>query len=96
MIQIVCINKDGGNHTNPHEGITNFGWVNSETSARGNSSRPAMVAWIENGGKAFVRDAAGNVAWLVVRTSAYGNKYVQTLADNRWTNNLLALQECRI
>lgn len=55
-----------------------------------------MVAWIEGGGKAFTQDFLGNVAWLVVRISTFGNKYVQTQADGHLTDNLLSLNECRV
>lgn len=95
MVQITCINKDGGDHYDRHEGITNFGWVNPDTSVRGNSNRSEMVAWLENGGYAFTKDIFGNMAKLVVRSNQ-GRKYVQTLADGRWTDNLLALNECRV
>jgi hypothetical protein len=34
------------------------------------------------------------VAWVHVRVSPSGRKYLQTQADGYWSNNLLALQEC--
>lgn len=96
MVQVTCVNKDGGNHFNRYEGITNFGWVDPATGKRGNSGRMEMIRWLEGGGKAFTKDALNNVAWLVVRISALGNKYVQTQADGRLTDNLLVLNECRV
>jgi hypothetical protein len=33
-------------------------------------------------------------AWVGVRTSAAGNKFLQTYADGVWKDNLLALPEC--
>lgn len=92
-VQILCINKDAGNHMNPYESISNLGWK-AENGARGIASLKEMVAFIEQGGRAYTRDAFNNVAWLIVRVSARGNKFVQTVADKRWTDNLLALNEC--
>jgi hypothetical protein len=54
-----------------------------------------MVKFIEqDGGKAYVKDERGNLAYLYVRTSQSNNKFVQTYADSRYTNNLLNLPEC--
>jgi hypothetical protein len=50
-----------------------------------------MVAFVEHGEVAYIRDAFGNVAFLGVRVSASGDKYVQTHADGVWTDRLLAL-----
>ena len=95
MVRITCINKEEGDHYDPHEGITRFGWVNEDTHATGNNSREEMIAFLERDrGQAFVRDALGRIAWLVVRVSRYGNKYLKTLADGRDTDNLLFLSEC--
>ncbi|MCC7357580.1 DUF3892 domain-containing protein [Candidatus Uhrbacteria bacterium] len=95
MIQVTCVNKDGGNHFNRHEGITNFGWTDTANGQRGNSGRDQMIAFLEKGGQAFTRDVYNNVAWLVVRMGQ-ARKYVQTVADNKFTDNLLSLNECRI
>lgn len=94
MVQITCINKDGGNHYNPHESIEYLGWIEGGTTKR--TTLAGMVAWLEKGNQAYTEDRYGNKAWLSVRTSANGNKYVQTHADGKWNNNLLALNECRI
>ncbi len=94
-VKITCISKDGGNHLNPHEAITNLGWVNEETRAEGNSTREQMIEFIEKqGGKAYTRDGYGRVAYLIVKTSAYGNKYVKTISDGVESDNLLLLNEC--
>ena len=54
-----------------------------------------MVKFLEvDNGSAYVKDSRGNVAWIGVWTSAYGNKYLRTYADRTWTDNLLALPEC--
>lgn len=94
-VKITCINKEGGNHYDPHEAIQYLGWINEKTGARGKSSRLEMVKFIEeNGiGSAYV-DRGGKIAYLVVRVSPWGNKYVKTIADGKETNNLLELPEC--
>lgn len=95
-VRITCINKDGGNHENPHEGITHFGWTNEETRATGKSTRVQMVDFLENqNGRAFVKDVLGNVANVGVVTSSHGTKFLRTYADGKWTDNLLTLPECQ-
>ena len=93
-VRITCINKDGGNHANPYEGITSFGWVNDQTKAAGRSTRAEMVEFLtKQGGRAYVKDALGNVAWIgVPRTD--GTPFLRTYADSKWTDNLLSLTEC--
>lgn len=95
-VRITCIKKDGGNHYNPHEGVTDYGWVNEGTGATGTSSRAQMIQFLEaDKGHAYVKDARGNVASIGVFESAAGNKYLRTYADGKWTDNLLPLPECR-
>lgn len=94
-VRITCINKDNGNHYDPHEGITDFGWVNEQTRASGRSTRVQMIQFIETqGGKAYVKDKFGNIAYVYVAVSRSGNKYLRTYADGKWTDNLLSLPEC--
>lgn len=95
-VRITCINKDNGNHYNPHEGIAYFGWVNDQTRAAGRSTRAQMVEFLtKQGGSAYVRDQLGNIAWIGVYTAASGIPYLRTYADGKWTDNLLSLDECR-
>ena len=95
MLYITCINKDNGDHYDPHEAIESLGWSNTLTGKVGISERSDIIAFIKQGGKAFVRDRYGNLALLVVRIRS-GQEYVKTVADGRETNNLLALNECSI
>ncbi|MBV8364273.1 MAG: DUF3892 domain-containing protein [Candidatus Eremiobacteraeota bacterium] len=74
-----------------HEHITYIQWLQDGQSLRQSSSRAEMVAFVEDGGKAYVRDQFGNLVYLRVRVSTPGNKYVQTYADGIWSDNLLAL-----
>ena len=94
-VRITCISKDGGNHYNPHEGITDYGWINEETGKEGNSTRKQMIEFLEEKkGTAYVKDGRGNVASVAIWTSSAGNKYLRTYADKTWTDNLLPLPEC--
>lgn len=93
-IRIVCINKDNGDHYDPHLAITHLGWIEDETEKRGKSTRLQIVDFIEKGNYAYVKDSYGNIAKLIVKVSFAGNKYVKTISDGKETNNLLALSEC--
>lgn len=92
-VRITCINKDGGNHYNQHEAIEKLGWIDEASGKRGISTRLEMVDFIEKGGSAYV-ERGGKKAYLIVKRSISGNKFVQTIADGRETNNLLELSEC--
>ncbi len=92
-VQIICINKDRGNHANPHEAISHYGWVNS-SGKRGKTNRSKMVSWLEKGNQAYVEDKYGNRAYCHIRESIHGNKFLQTAADGKYNNNLLSLPEC--
>jgi hypothetical protein len=94
-IKITCINKDKGNHYNPYEAIRRFGWMNEETREKGFCYLKAMVDFVEkNPNRAYTQDFLGKRAYLVVRVSRSGNKYVRTVTDGKETNNLLELSEC--
>ena len=93
-IRITCINKDNGDHYDPHLAITHLGWFEDGTNKRGVATRLEMVSFIENGVYAYVKDVYGNVAKLVVKISPALNKYVKTVADGKETDNLLSLNEC--
>ncbi len=94
-VKITCINKDNGDHFDPHEAITHLGWINENTQETNKSTLRQMVDFLEQGNSAYVRDVWGNIAYLVVRISRFGNKFVKTVADGKETNNLLQLIECR-
>ncbi len=94
-VRITCIKKDNGNHENPYVAIESFGWLNEQNQSSGESTREVMYDWIVNkDGVAYVRDAAGNVAFVYGATSARGNHYLRTRKDDVWTDNLLRLREC--
>ncbi len=95
MIQITCINKQSGYHQDPYSAIEQFGWVDTSDRKTGKSTLDQMVAFVAaNPRQAFVQDQYGNKVYLAVAISAKGNKYVRTITDNTWTDNLLSLNEC--
>jgi hypothetical protein len=93
-IRITCINKEGGNHDDPHVAIENLGWTNEATGKQGKSTRLEIYDWLKGGGEAYVKDRFGNKAQVVPKVSRNGNPFVQTIADNTPTDNLLRLPEC--
>jgi hypothetical protein len=90
--RIDCVNKP--NRSSPHEHITNVGGPNPGGSGRWKNSVPDVVRMIEQGTHRFYTNESGASAWVGVRTSAAGNKFLQTHADGVWKDNLLALVEC--
>ena len=93
-VRINCINKAGGYHDDPHVAIEFLGWTNEGNGNRGKSTRLEMYNWLKEGGEAYVKDRFGNKAYLVPKLSRNGNPFVQTIADNTPTDNLLKLPEC--
>lgn len=94
-VRITCINKDNGYHYDPNEAISTLGWVNDKTRASGQSTLAQMVDFLEvQRGQAYVKDGLGNIAYLIVKISPRGNKYVKTITDGKLTDNLLSLPEC--
>lgn len=93
-LRITCINKSAGFHADPHHAIEEVSWINDQTGATGKTTRLGLYEWISKGGKAYVKDIWGNKAFVGTRENAYGTKYIQTHADQKWTDNLLALPEC--
>jgi Protein of unknown function (DUF3892) len=95
-IRITCINKSGGYHADPHHAISHVGWVEDGTGKTGKSSRIEIYEWIKSqGGVAYVQDSRNNKAGVGTRENTDGTKFLQTYADQVWTDNLLALPECR-
>lgn len=92
-VRITSIKKDGGNHSNSHEGITDYRWLNPENGNVGESSRAAIVEWLEKGNLAYVQDRMNNKAYCYVRSINNGSKFLQTVADRTYTDNLLSLPE---
>ena len=90
--RIDCINKPDRNSA--HERITHAGGPNPDNNGRWKDTVPNIVRFIEQNTHRFYTNEGGKVAWVGVRTSANGNKFIQTHADGVWKDNLLALNEC--
>jgi hypothetical protein len=90
--RIDCVNKP--NRSSPHEHITHVGGPNPDGIGRWKDTVPNVVRLIENQQHRFFTKEDGASAWVGVRTSAAGNKFLQTHADGVWRDNLLALPEC--
>lgn len=82
-----------------HEHISHLWWVkveNGKETTSGDSTRAAMVEFIEKNGPTTVwcpdMRPNGNSAWVHVHSNGR-IKYVQTVADDRKTDNLLSLPE---
>ena len=76
---------------NRHEHIQQLQWVNpQENQPNVSDVRPTLVDWVQtNPGQACVQDASGN--HVDVRVVHAQTPYLQTYADGKWTDNLLAL-----
>jgi hypothetical protein len=90
--RIDCINKP--NRSSPHEHITAAGGPSPAGAGRWKDSVPNIVRIIESKEHRFYTKEGNAAAWVGVRTSAAGNKFIQTYADGIWKDNLLALPEC--
>jgi catechol-2,3-dioxygenase len=85
MVYITAVHMSGGEN---HEHIASVRWRNPTDSATGETSRGQMVDWINEGGDARVSDGRSEAQVGVVDATP---PFIRTHADNRWTNNLLAL-----
>jgi hypothetical protein len=90
--RIDCINKPDRNSA--HEHITHVGGPNPGGTGRWRDTVPNVVNMIEAKAHRFYTNEGGVSAWVGVRTSAAGRKFLQTYADGVWKDNLLALKEC--
>ncbi len=90
--RIDCVNKP--NRNSPHEHITHVGGPNPNGVGRWKEPVATVVRLIESKTHRFYTSEGGVSAFVMVRTSAAGNKYLQTYADGVWKDNLLALKEC--
>jgi len=74
-----------------HEHITHLRGVDDSNSKTFEDTRAAWVSWVEGGGSAYVQDSQGRRAGIVVVKPNFGAKYLRTVADGVYTDNLLAL-----
>ncbi|MGA6164556.1 DUF3892 domain-containing protein [Amycolatopsis magusensis] len=87
-IRITSVHLEGGTL---HEHIARLRWKNRENGETGESTRSAIVTWIETKkGTAYVSEG-GHLVHVGVVTPTHGPKHLRTYADKTWTNNLLSL-----
>jgi hypothetical protein len=85
VVYIYAVHLSGGQQ---HEHITEVRWKNPDSGQSGTTTRTDMVRWVENGGVAYVCGGHHLARVRVVRGTP---SYLRTVADDVWTNNLLAL-----
>jgi uncharacterized protein DUF3892 len=90
--RVACVNKPDRN--SPHERITHVGGPKPDGTGSWKDTVANVVGFIENNQHRFYTKEGNASAWVAVRTSAAGNKFLQTYADGIWKDNLLALPEC--
>jgi hypothetical protein len=90
--RIDCVNKP--NRNSSHEHITHVGGPKPDGAGRWKDTVAAIVQIIESEQHRFYTKEGNASAWVGIRTSAAGRKFLQTHADNVWKDNLLALPEC--
>jgi hypothetical protein len=90
--RIDCVNKP--DRYSPHERITDVGGPKPDGTGRWKNSVTNVVGFIENKEHRFYTKEGNAFAWIGVRISAAGNKFLQSHADGVWRDNLLALPEC--
>lgn len=91
--QVTCITKPNVN--SPHEHITHVGnpaWSMKRLTVED------VIQRINSGTDTFyVADWAGNKAMIGVVNPGHGRRpFIRTYADGKWTDNLLALEQCRL
>lgn len=74
-----------------HDAITHFRWVDPVNGQTAIYDKAQMVAWLERGQQAYVNSPFGRVRVYVVDANP---KYLRTIADNQWSNNLVHLPNC--
>lgn len=76
---------------NQHEHITHLRGLDDQGSKTYGDSRASWVSWIEGGGSAFVQNHLGGRTAVVVVTPTSGPKFLRTVANGVYTDNLLSL-----
>lgn len=89
-LQITHIRKP--NPQSPHEAISHYGSPKKDGTL-GIYEREFLIKWLEdNKVNAYVADGADKVQCQIRDNGRI--KYLQTVADKTWTDNLLALPQC--
>ncbi|AYE87245.1 DUF3892 domain-containing protein [Sulfitobacter sp. W002] len=91
MNKVTCITKP--NRDSRYDAIQKLAGTKEDDGGRWSCTRQECVAYIEKGYKFYV-NVSGHKVYLIVGTSANGNKYVRTDPDQDAADNLLSLPEC--
>lgn len=86
MVNVIAVHMSGGTE---HRHIAAVRWTNPVEGTSGDSTRAAMVSFINGGGVAKVHGSDGSVATVGVVNAT--PPYIRTYADGEWNDNLLAL-----
>ncbi|OAZ41479.1 hypothetical protein A9Z40_01935 [Microbacterium arborescens] len=87
-IQITHVRFGGTRKT--EDEIVSYKWKSEQTGEVKQSDKSTLVAWIDDGGKAYVGVGSSRVSVGVVRPQS-GQPFLRTYADGKWTNNLVSL-----
>jgi len=90
---IIGINKDNGDHQNPHEAIRAYIFNGSDGKLY--YYRQDMVNKLLNGDLAYTHQDGYTDAKCEVRSNGH-IEFLQTVSDGKYTNNLLFLPEYKI
>ena len=93
-VRITCIKRDDGFHENHYTAITDLGWANEASGAKGLSTRLQIYEFIVSGGEAYVASAQGGKIKVTIGETAKGTKYVKTHPDESVDDDLLFLPQC--
>lgn len=87
-IEIYAVHFEGTSKT--HDAIESYKWRSSDSPA-GITNKPTMVQWIDDGGEAYVGQGATAAQVRAVHPTDGRRPFCQTVADGKWSNNLLSL-----
>jgi hypothetical protein len=90
--RIDCINKP--DRDSRHDRITHAGGPKPDGTGRWKDTVANIIGFIESKQHRFYTGEGNNKTWVGVQKSASGHKYIQTYANERWNDNLLAQSEC--
>ena len=92
--KIVGINKDNGNHENPHEAVRAYIYEDTDGKLYF-YYRQKMVDKIKAGDSAYAHHSTYGDAECYVRSNGH-TEFLQTISDGKYTNNLLSLPEYEV
>jgi hypothetical protein len=94
-VRVICIKKEDGIYENPYLAIDYVEWINERINVKGVTDRTKIHDWIKDGeGEAYIIDKFGNKTFLIPAISPLGKKYVKTVDDETYPDNLLLLPTC--